>query len=365
MTREIAQDIRESDLRVILPNKAWVTLYGADNPDALRGLYLDGVVLDEFGDCRPSLWAEVILPTLADRRGWAVFIGTPKGKNHFYEIHERAKLEDNWYDLTLPATVSNILPEEDLKEMRLQMDDAQYAQEFLCDFTAAVKGTFYADIIQQLESSGNIKVQPLYDPAQPVLVSADLGYTDSTAFWFWQERPDGIAVIDYYENQGQPLNHYIDMLGEKLYDIETLWLPHDARAKTLQTGRSTIEQLLEAGFPCKIVPNIKVQQGIDAARLILPKCHFDLAQTARGIEALRAYKREFNETTKSFRDKPLHDWSSDGADAFRYLSLVCNRAQSKSKLKSKPENFTPRYSLNDLFDDKERGAILSIVRQRI
>ena len=144
MTKGIAVDTRESDLRVILPNGAWITLFGSDNPDSLRGLYFDGVIIDEYGDSRPSLWTEVVLPTLADRRGWACFLGTPKGKNHFWDIHERSKVEENWYSLTLPADVSGILPLEDLNEMKRQMDSAQYSQEFLCDFTAAVKGTYFA-----------------------------------------------------------------------------------------------------------------------------------------------------------------------------------------------------------------------------
>lgn len=367
MTNDIAIEVRESDLRVILPNGAWITLYGADNPDALRGIYLDGVILDEFGDCRPSLWAEVVLPTLADRRGWAVFIGTPKGKNHFYEVHKRAESDDGWFDLTLPANVSGILSSEDLREMQRQMDDSQYAQEFLCDFTAAVKGTYYADIVQQLEADGRILPQVLYDPQQPVQVAADLGYSDSTAFWFWQERPDGIAIIDYYENQGQPLQHYIDLLSDKGYNIEKLWLPHDARAKTLQTGRSTIEQLVEAGLPCGIVPSLKVQQGIDAVRLILPQCYFDLTTTTRGVEALRAYKRQYNEVTKAFRDTPLHDWASDGSDAFRYLALTAMRgrgARATPKV-DKALLLAPEYTLDKLHADREQPGKLRLARRRI
>ena len=139
-TSTFAVETRESDLRVVLPNGAWITLYGSDNPGALRGIYLDGVILDEYGDCRPSLWAEVILPTLADRRGWAVFIGTAKGKNHFYETNERAKKDDSWYQMTLKASESGLLPESDLQEIKEQLEPAQYDAEFECDFTSAVLG---------------------------------------------------------------------------------------------------------------------------------------------------------------------------------------------------------------------------------
>ncbi len=362
----VAVDVRESDLRIILPNGAWITLYGGDNPDSLRGIYLDGVIIDEIADCRPSLWVEVILPTLADRRGWAAFIGTVKGMNHFYDFYEHAKTDDAWFSLMLKPDDTHILPEDELNEMKRQMDEASYAQEFLCDFTAAVKGTYYSDLIQDLESNARTNLRNLYDPDLPVQVAADLGYTDSTAFWFWQERPDGIALIDFYENQGQPLSHYIDLLESKPYDYLAIWLPHDSRAKTLQTGRSTIEQLQEAMGCCRIVPSLKVMQGIEAARMILPTCFFS-EDAHKGVESLRNYKRQFNELTKAFRDTPLHDWASDGSDAFRYLSLVAQRGKATKRrlVEKKPEIVIPKITLNKLYADKERSPTLSLIKRRI
>lgn len=357
-------DIRESDLSVKLINGAVIRLFGADNPDALRGTYFDGVILDEYGDCRPSLWGAVILPTLADRKGWAVFIGTPKGKNHFYEINKRAQQEPTWYELTLRGSQSGLLPQSELDEMRAQMTDAEYMQEIECDFTAAVLGTYYAQQINNSERDGLIQqLQPEHDPEFPVSVSADLGYRDSTALWFWQHRPDGIAIIDYEEHAGQPLEFYFRLLKDKPYEYDKIWLPHDARAKTLQTGRSTIEQFLDpphpyTRFPVDIAPNLKVQQGIDAVRLILPYCYFNQTACSDGIEALRAYKRQFDEIRKVFSNNPLHDWSSNGADSFRYLALVAktrlparrNRPQSETE-QFKPPGFT----LEQLFTDRERN----------
>ena len=337
MVREFATDIRESELRVVLPNGAWITLYGADNPDALRGLYLDGAVLDEFGDCRPNLWAEVILPTLMDRTGWCVFIGTPKGKNEFWRIVEKSRKKKNWFALTLKASESGILTEDDLEIAQELQSEDQYAQEFECSFDAAVIGTYYASLINKLEHNGHIKQQRLYDKNFPVHAVADLGFTDSTAFWFWQQRPDGLAIIDYYEASGEPLEHYFEMLDDKPYRYERIWLPHDARAKTLQTGRSTIEQFLAKGYPCRIVPSLKVQHGIDAGRFILPSCYFDLDNTTIGIECLRAYRRKYDEVNKCFSNTPFHDWASHGADAWRYLALVVKEYQ----VESMPEMPTP------------------------
>jgi len=332
-----------------------------DNPDALRGIYNDGVVLDEYGDCRPSLWGQVVLPTLADRKGWAVFIGTPKGRNHFWEVAERARLNpDSWYYLNLKASGSGIIDHEELMEMKLQMTEAEYMQEMECDFEAAVKGTYYADMIQEKETDESIGLCE-YNPNLEVEVSADLGYTDSTAFWFWQtdreNHPDHpIRIIDYYENSGQRLSHYFEVLRFKPYEYERIWLPHDARAKTLQTGKSTVEQFLEEDFPCLIVPKLSVQHGIDASRKVLPYCQINKELCYDGVEALRAYRRNYNELLKQFSDKPLHDWASNGADAFRGLSLVCQeRVMSADSVDKKDREFkVPVYTLNDLWAAREQ-----------
>jgi len=356
-TKGIAIKIREADLRVELPNGAWITLYGADNPDALRGLYFDGVVLDEFGDCRPSLWAEVILPTLMDRRGWAIFIGTPKGKNHFYKINQRATKEASWFQMTLKASESGLLDPLDLEEMRGQMTEDQYLQEMECSFEAAVRGTYYADIIQKLEENGQISDTVYYDPTLEVFVASDLGFTDSTAMWFWQLGPDGPNIIDYHEASGEELPYYFDMLLSKNYKYDTIWLPHDARAKTLATKRTTVEQFLDEGFPVNIAPKLAIQHGIDAARKMIHTTRINSIACADGIEALRAYRRKYNDITKAYSNSPLHDWSSNGADAFRYFALV-----TQEGLQVAPKATTvvpilkaPEYTLDELFKDRDNG----------
>lgn len=377
-TRGFATDLRESDLQARLPNGAWITLYGSDNPDALRGIYLDGVVIDEFGDCRPNLWAEVILPTLADREGWAIVMGTPRGMNQFHTFHELSKKDDRWFSLTLKASESNLINKEELQRMRSVMSEAQYEQELECSFSAPVLGTYYAGIIEKLEKDGQISPdKPEYDSNFPVEVSCDLGFTDSSAYWFFQERPDGIAVIDYYEADSQPLQHYFDMLDSKKYSYGTIWLPHDAKAKTLQTGRSTAEQFIQhfkdSDTTLDITPQLSIQHGIDATRLVLPHCHINQTLCNAGIESLRAYRRKYNELTKSFTDKPLHDWSSHGADAARYMALVV-----RDKLKMPVVQTTPMETINRLndgapsygtlaqmFSDREKKSSLTVKSMRI
>lgn len=378
----------ESELSIRLStNDAEIGIYGADNPDAFRGQYFDGVILDEYGDMSPSIWRKVLLPTLADRQGWAVFIGTPKGKNHFYDIFQRSlgkavQTEDgpgqdylsvqSWYNFCLRASESGILPPDELLLQRGEMTEDEYLQEYECSFDAAVIGTYYAAIILNLEQKGQINDLVDYDPDFPVHVISDLGYTDSSAFWFWQERRDGIAVIDYEEANSQALPYYFELLHSKGYKYGKIWLPHDARAKSLQTGRTTVEQFLDQRFPTfdpdaprviDIWPRVALQHGIDAARMILPGCHFNRARCGTGIEALRAYRRQYNEERKVFMDVPIHDWASHGSDAFRGLALVARErilADSRDKPKILIPNKVVQYSLEQLYAMNQKS-----IRQRM
>ncbi len=364
----------ESELTVRLRhNDSEICIYGADNPDAFRGQYFDGVVLDEYGDMSPSVWSKVLLPTLADRRGWAVFIGTFKGRNHFYKIWRQAQGFDlpedlnpdlyskDWFHLTLKASESGILPDSELQLQKMQMDEEEYQQEYECNPNAVVKGTYYSRIIANLEAKKQIYADIEYDPDQPVEVAADLGYTDSSSYWFFQKRPDGLAIIDYLEAHSKSLGFYFDELKAKGYRYSTIWLPHDARAKSLQTGRSTIEQFLGEGFPVRIAPTLGIQDGIEAARLILPMCYFH-PRTEYGVEALRAYKRSWDEDRKNFSEQPYHDWSSHGADAFRYLALVAKEIRAGDE-KDRPKQKGPVIQLEPLFRAREQR--LRATRNRI
>jgi phage terminase large subunit len=357
----------ESELSVVLRhNDAEISIYGADNPDSFRGQYFDGVILDEYGDMSPSIWGQVLLPTLSDRKGWAVFIGTFKGKNHFYKIFRRSQGLDlkngedpeyyrsTWFNLLLTVDKSGILPPEEIELMRMEMDEEDFAQEYLCDPNAAVKGTYYAKIISGLEQTGQIySALAEWDPDQPVEVAFDLGYTDSTAGWFWQRRPGGIAVIDYLEAHSQPLRYYFDELAAKRYRYSTIWLPHDAKAKSLQTGRSTVEQFLQADLPVRIAPKLDIQDGINAVRKFLPSCHFS-PKTEMGVEALRHYMRAYDDEKKVFSDHPQHDWSSHGSDAFRYLSLVAQEISLEEDNEKKIILPNDHMRLAILFEERER-----------
>jgi phage terminase large subunit len=379
-----------SELSVVLAhNGAEISIYGADNPDSFRGQYFDGVVLDEYGDMSPSVWGKVLLPTLADRKGWAVFIGTFKGKNHFYTVYRRSQgldlrpgdpepeyFKQNWYSFLLKASESGILSEEELKLQRAEQDEEEFQQEYECNPNASVKGTYYARIIAKLERDGQINADVAdWDPEFAVGVFSDLGIGDSTAFWFFQRRPDGYSLIDYEEAHGHALDFYYDLLRGKPYRYERIWLPHDARARTLQTGRSTIELFLSEDVRApftrfdrtdtapilRVAPKLDLQDGISAVRFILPKCWFS-TKAIEGVEALRAYKREFDEDYKIFREKPNHDWASHGSDAFRYFALSV-KGLSHLQTYQEEQDLKPKIQLMPMFEERERR--LNSIRRRI
>lgn len=318
--------VNHSELRVDFPNGARIRLFGADNYNAMRGLYFDAVVLDEPADFPASAWPTVIRPCIADRKGRATFIGTPKGKNEFWEIYHNAKDDPNWYTAMFKASETGILDQEELEEARKAMGDDRYEQEFEMSFEAAIAGAYYAKEMKAATDDGRITRVP-YDPAASVVTAFDLGVGDSTAIFFAQFVGQEVRIIDYYESSGVGLDHYAKVLHDKGYVYEKHILPHDVRVRELGTGKSRLETLDALGVRnIEIAPQLGVDDGIQAARSMLARCWFDEENCDRGIEALRQYRREFDERLKTWRGRPLHDWTSHGADAFRYLAVGYRKA---------------------------------------
>ena len=317
----------QSELWVELINGARIRLFGADNPDALRGNFLDGVVLDEMADMKPNLWGEIIRPLLADRLGWATFIGTPKGHNAFYDIFNEATKKPNWYTKVLRADQTNLLPQSELDDAKASMSDNQYEQEFLCSFEAAILGAYYGQEMRRITDMERITSVD-YDPMFPCHTAWDLGYNDSTSIIWFQVVYGEIRVLDHHMSNGQSIPFYTGLLQQKEdeygYKYGYHYLPHDARAKTLASGGKSIIEQISAKIDIKhlkIVPNLSLQDGIQATRLAITRCWFD-NKCEELIECLRQYQREWDDDKKVFRDRPKHDWTSHSSDAMRYLSIV-------------------------------------------
>lgn len=340
LTRDFwIQQPNESELRIDMRNghnsESRIYVAGADNPDALRGMYFDGVVMDEVGQMRPSAWYSVLRPALSDRKGWAIWAGTPAGKNFFWQLREEARLNPGSHLLMeLPASKTGILDAEELRDAQAQMTPETYATEYEISFDAAIPGAYYAKTIGQLYEIGQIGEQKI-DPDLPVDYAADLGFTDSCSWWGWQTTHDGYRVVDFYEADGQPISHYIDWLKARPHKVGEVYLPHDAKAKSLQTGKSIIEQFLAAGIRPKLAAELSLQDGIEAARMVLPQCWFDETACYEGIEHLRGYMREWDEKTQTFRNRPKHDQHSHAADAFRYMALSVRKGLPKGQERDK------------------------------
>lgn len=363
----------ESELKITLHGDRTIYCLGADNPDSLRGMYLDGGVGDEYALFRPSVFSTIIRPALSDRNGWWVFASTPRGKNLFYDEYKRSVAQpDQYYSLTLKASESGIIAPEELEALRKDMDPEEFAQEYECSFDAALKGAIYADEVNSTFAERRV-TPALYEPELETHVVFDLGFTDSTVAIYWQEHSDGtIRVVNVEATQGKDIFHHIDRLNSLTsLRLGTVYLPHDAKARNLQTGRSVVEQFLENGIRPSMIAIHKVRDRIAATRRLFPRIHFDEETTPDLLEALKGYRREWDENLLRFKDTPLHDWCSDYADAFGYMCVVAaprfGQKHSSSDTTAPSPSARPMakdFTLSNLFADHEsrlRGSRMRIM----
>ena len=327
-----------SELRVDFWGRR-IQLYGSDNPDSLRGQFFDGVIIDEVGDQNPKIWTDIVRPALTDRKGWCLFIGTPKGHNHFKELRDRAEKEEGWGLLEFKASETGVVDETELKAAKNEMGEDKYRQEFECSFDAAVEGSYYGQMLNELEEKKHMQEIPREEISR-TFTAWDLGMGDSTSIWVAQLVGTEVRLIDYYENHGVGLDHYVKWIKDNDYSKAEHILPHDVRVRELGTGKSRLEMLEESGLQVKICPRMGLDDGIQAVRRLLPRCWFNVPKVQTGLNCLRNYRRDYDEKRKIFFERPLHDWSSHGSDSFRYLALGLDEGHSTW---SKPINSAPKW----------------------
>lgn len=314
----------ESELRIDFPNGSRMTLYGADNPDSLRGIYLDRVVLDEYAQMPGDLWETVIRPTLSDRKGRATFIGTPQGHNEFYDLYHKHKDDPDWYVRLYRASETGYVDRDELRAAQRDMSPERYSQEYECSWSAGIIGAFYAQAIELAERQSRItKVFP--EPSAKVETWWDLGIGDATAIWFVQRVGIEIRVIDFYESTGEPLSHYAGVIFDK--KREGKWIlgdcivPHDAKQRSLDTGSTRIDTLKGLDLHPVVIAQHRVEDRIEAVRKMLANTWFDAEKCAHGLKALRQYRSQYDEKNRVFSNRPLHDWASHASDAFGYGAM--------------------------------------------
>lgn len=321
--------INEAELRIDISlfgdptNTLRFQLFGAENPASLKGIYLDGLILDEYAEMSPKTWTEALRPALSDRKGWCIFIGTPKGRNHFFDLHEYAKESpDNWYTRIYKASETGVIDPSELEDARRQMPGEEFNQEYECSFEGSTLGSYYGELMREAKAAGRIRsVQ--HDRANPVYTAWDLGIGDHCAIWFYQKVFQEIHVINYVEWTGKGLPDIAKELKNTDYIYGAHFMPHDAGAREFGTGKTRQETAEKLGLrPVLVAKRQAVDDGINEVRKVLPRCYFDEDLTHRGRVCLEEYRKKWDEKAQVFSNKPQHDQYSHGADAFRTLAMT-------------------------------------------
>lgn len=326
---QIRRRTREQEMFIEFLNGSTWQVLGSDNYNSIVGAPPAGVVFSEYALADPNAWAYV-RPILAENGGWSLFISTPRGRNHFYRLHRYALTDPTWHTQKLTVRETSVISADVIAQERRELAaergeeeaDNIINQEYYCDFDAAIPGSYYGRLIAKAEAEGRIGAVP-YDPRHPVITAWDLGVGDSTAIWFVQQIRNVVHVIDYYENSGVGADHYARVLKEREYVYDGHLLPHDAddREWGSANASSRVDTLKSLKVkPCRVLPNGSIEDGINAVRVLLPRCRFDAGKCERGIDCLRQYQKRWDDKLRTFANRPLHDWTSHGADAFRYLA---------------------------------------------
>lgn len=337
-------DINNSNYEITLPNKALIYIDGADNPEAIRGGYLDGVILDEFQDMKPIALDSVILPMLGDYDGWLTITGTSKGKNQLYqtiygdeEEEIQGAIDDpEWFCEILPFSGSKWGDEDKVLRIKRKMTSNKFKQEYECSFEVPIQGSIYGQLLEAAKD----RICPIpHNPAFPVFTAWDLGFSDTLSIGFFQIIGKEPRCIDYYENSLESIDHYVKVIKERKYNYEAHVMPHDAGHKSLRTGTTLSKQVTDMGLDNVIVlPVDAVESGIELVRSLLPQLWFEEKKTKQLRKALAEYQYEWDDENKVYSKKPLHNWASHPSDMLRYAATYL--ARRKKPALAQPQKVT-------------------------
>ncbi len=335
---ELRENTNDQEMFIRFKSGSTWQVVGSDRYNSLVGAGVAGVTFSEWALANPSAWG-YIRPMLQENDGWAVFITTPRGKNHAHSMFQHAERDTAWFaEISSIARTGALTPDqidEALAEyIAIYGEDvgrAQFDQEYRCSWVAAILGAYYARELTAVRNES--RVCPI-EAVQgvPVHTSWDIGVSDDTALWHFQVIGAEILILGCHANSGVGLDYYENYMREtyakKGWLKGTDFVPHDAKAREWTgNGRTRIETMLSMGFKPELVPNVGLMDGINAARRTIPLCIFDTDTEMTGFAALENYKRKWDEDKKTFSSGPDHDWSSHFADSFRYLALSWRRAR--------------------------------------
>lgn len=333
---EVRKRTDNTEMLIETKNGSIFQVIGTDNIDTIVGTNPVGCIFSEYSLQDPSAW-QFLAPILAENGGWAIFNYTPRGENHGYELLEQAKSNPKWFTQVLTVDDTKAVSLEEINELRKSgMSEELINQEFYCSFNSATVGAYYGSQIKQAEDENRVTNVP-YEPAIKVDTWWDLGIGDSMAIWFTQTVGREIRLIDYEEDTGEGFPHYAKLLQEKPYVYGTHNAPHDIEVRELGTGKSRKEVAKSLGIDFKTVPNLSIEDGIEAVRSLFPRFWIDKEKCKKGISAIKNYRKEFDEKNNVFKLRPVHDWSSHCADALRMLAVG-----HKDRVQSQPRTFERR-----------------------
>lgn len=328
--KEIRTRTDQQQMLIELYNGSVFQVVGASDIDRIVGTNPIGIVFSEYSLMSPSVLG-YLLPIVTENKGFMWFNFTPRGNNHAKELYLTAK-KRNWFVSFLTANDTGVMSKEELEETKTEYlamygDTRLFNQEFMCSFDEPIIGSYYGDAIAQAKEQGRVtKVPHLVE--LPTYTYWDLGLGDATAIWFVQFKGDEVHLIDYHEENSKGLDHYVKIIQNKPYVYGDHYAPHDIKIREYGSGKSRIETARSLGINFKIAPKLQIEDGINAARVLLSRCWFDEEKCKVGLECLINYRRKYNEETRSYDNRPLHDWSSNGADAFRYLAVAAKKQQA-------------------------------------
>ena len=312
---------QEQQMFIELKNDSIIRLIGGDNVDKIVGAGPRGIVMSEYSLHKPSTW-QFLEPMILEKDGWAIFNGTPRGHNHFYDLMEMARDNPRWFAQVCTIDDTGVVSAETIEQLREEgRPEETIQQEYYCSFQGSIYGAYYGQFMDKADKEGRISDNHSYDSLLPVHTNWDLGISDAMSIWFWQVHGNQVRLIDYYETSGEGFQHFIQLLASKGYVYGKHFAPHDIKVRELGTGKSRLETAAALGLNFDVVKQIPVVDGIQAVRSILPRCWFAKTKCQDGIEALKQYRKEYDEKNKCFKDRPLHDWTSHASDSFRYLAV--------------------------------------------
>jgi len=352
---ELRKTTRNQEMMIEFVNGSSFQVVGSDNPNVLVGSPPAGIVYSEWALSNPAARA-YLRPIMLENKGWQIFNTTPRGRNHALRTLEAAKADPMAFAQVLDATQTDIFTEQELAhELAAYIADfgdeygrSKFEQEFMCSFDAANMGAILARQIGLAERQGRVSDDVEFDPyGQPIEITLDIGRRDTTAAWFWQSMIGGYQLVDYDEGWGIDAEEWCERLHRRVSKyrlrdgssaLGTIWLPHDARAKTFAAKRSAVEIFIDAfgAEHISITPRSSISDRVNAARVLVPKIKFHATNCAKGLDALRSWSYAYNEESKIFSSEPEHDWASHAGDAFSYGCVILKEREPKKDTVQKP-----------------------------